>query len=87
MRQIRTSGSEGGEAAIKAVFPTPIYAPVARRVPGTPNPAITESGRESGHRLAKREQAADNTLGFLGRERYTHASLPCNCPRIFHLEC
>ena len=24
MRQIRTSGSEGGEAAIKAVFPTPI---------------------------------------------------------------
>ena len=25
MRQIRTSGSEGGEAAIKAVFPTPIH--------------------------------------------------------------
>jgi hypothetical protein len=24
MRQIRTSGSEGGETAIKAVFPTPI---------------------------------------------------------------
>jgi hypothetical protein len=26
MRQIRTSGSEGGETAIKAVFPTPIMA-------------------------------------------------------------
>ncbi len=31
MRQIRTSGSEGGEAAIKAVFPTPITEGWGRR--------------------------------------------------------
>ena len=33
MRQIRTSGSEGGEAAIKAVFPTPIHDPQRDRHP------------------------------------------------------
>ncbi|MGC8561135.1 MAG: hypothetical protein ACP5O1_10710, partial [Phycisphaerae bacterium] len=40
MRQIRTSGSEGGETALKAVFPTPIMAPRRPSLRSPVSPAV-----------------------------------------------
>ena len=47
MREIRLSGSEGGETAIKAVFPTPIRKKVAQLACGTKWGAGQTGGRAS----------------------------------------